>query len=46
MQETFEEILPTLKDSVEISSAIGRIGSLEDFIWLKKEKVRLKQQSH
>ncbi|MFQ6073418.1 MAG: hypothetical protein ACE5KT_12075 [Methanosarcinales archaeon] len=41
-----EEKLPTLKDLVEISSAIGRIVSLEDFIWFEKEKAHLKQQSH
>ncbi|MFQ6071253.1 MAG: hypothetical protein ACE5KT_00930 [Methanosarcinales archaeon] len=41
-----EEKLPKLKDSVEISSAIGRIGSLEDFIWFEKEKERLKQKFH
>ncbi|MFQ6054686.1 MAG: hypothetical protein ACE5J3_01725 [Methanosarcinales archaeon] len=41
-----KEKIPKLKDSVEIGHAIGKIGSLEYFIWFEKEKERLNQTSH
>ncbi|MFQ6071255.1 MAG: hypothetical protein ACE5KT_00940 [Methanosarcinales archaeon] len=39
-----EEKIPKLKDSVEISSAIGKIGMFEYLIWAEKRRLKQKFQ--